>query len=494
MLLIRVLEVFLSFVLPALAQQKFVQKYLYKHSFYAPKLNLRDGRIPFWELAGDAIAGPELLRLVPSVKSKNGIAWNVRPLIESQWWIVEFSFQIKGPGKIGADGMAFWYTALKGRPGNVFGSNDHWHGLAIFLDSYDNDGKGDNPLVGAMLNDGTKTFDHSSDGSQQLFASCKNDYRNRPFPVSLTDGLSPQSPYQACLSASNVFLPVNGYFGLSAATGGMADDHDVFSFMVFGLLPESATTTAKTQITDEQRRKQLEEFERKVKEFETAKEKFKAEHPQAKHEISSDEDEESIERQEEDQSVRHLRLILESQTNMRLAIERFGNMLNHISEQQNSLSTVLSSHPPGGPAVAPGAGSALASGQILSRVEVDKIMDFINSARAVFQQQQLSLQQLMSKLGGMEITVQALSAGGQAAGGHHGMDSFTLNAIKPYLDAIKQDIEHLSSAQRAKALPLTNNESRCLNPTVFGIALTVQSFLLIAMIYLRSRSDKMKFY
>ncbi|CDW54833.1 legume lectin family protein; ergic family protei n [Trichuris trichiura] len=387
MLVICVLEVFLSFVLPVLAQQKFVQKYLYKHSFYAPKLNLRTGRIPFWELEGDAIAGPELLRLVPSVKSKNGIAWNVRPLIESQWWIVEFSFQIKGPGKIGADGMAFWYTAYKGRLGKVFGCNDQWNGLAIFLDSYDNDGKGDNPLIGAMLNDGTKTFDHSSDGSQQLFASCKNDYRNRPFPVkvrveyrennlfvSVTDGLSPQSPFQACLSASNVFLPVNGYFGLSAATGGM----------LYGFRSHSRICyNAKTQITDEQRRKQLEEFERKVKEFETAKEKFKAEHPQAKHEISSDEEDES--RQEEDQSVRHLRLILESQNNMRLAIERFGN--------------------------------------------ISKGKGF---AKSHFAYQYIQF---------------------------------------PYI--------------LLQALPLTNSESHCLNPTLFGIALTVQSFLLIAMIYFR---------
>ena len=30
-----------------------------------------------------------------------------------------------------------------------------------------------------------------------------------------------------CIRAENVILPKNGFFGVSAATGGLADDHDV---------------------------------------------------------------------------------------------------------------------------------------------------------------------------------------------------------------------------------------------------------------------------
>ena len=30
-----------------------------------------------------------------------------------------------------------------------------------------------------------------------------------------------------CIRAENVVLPKNGFFGVSAATGGLADDHDV---------------------------------------------------------------------------------------------------------------------------------------------------------------------------------------------------------------------------------------------------------------------------
>ena len=34
------------------------------------------------------------------------------------------------------------------------------------------------------------------------------------------------------MRAENVVLPQNGYFGISAATGGLADDHDVLKLSV----------------------------------------------------------------------------------------------------------------------------------------------------------------------------------------------------------------------------------------------------------------------
>ncbi|CAF4353171.1 unnamed protein product, partial [Adineta steineri] len=42
-------------------------------------------------------------------------------------------------GRVGADGMAIWFTDKPGVEGPVFGSNDNWNGLGLFLDSFDND-------------------------------------------------------------------------------------------------------------------------------------------------------------------------------------------------------------------------------------------------------------------------------------------------------------------------------------------------------------------
>lgn len=62
----------------------------------------------------------------------------------------------------------FRYTSQQGTLGNVFGANDYWVGMGIMLDSFDNDGQKNNPFVSLMINDGTRSYDHVTDGSQQI--------------------------------------------------------------------------------------------------------------------------------------------------------------------------------------------------------------------------------------------------------------------------------------------------------------------------------------
>lgn len=90
-----------------------------------------------------------------------------------------------------------------------------------------------------------------SDGSTQLLAGCLRDFRNKPFPtrarveyyqntltVLFHNGMTSNDlDYEMCFRAENVVLPKNGYFGLSAATGGLADDHDVIHFLTTSLWP-----------------------------------------------------------------------------------------------------------------------------------------------------------------------------------------------------------------------------------------------------------------
>jgi lectin, mannose-binding 1 len=44
-----------------------------------------------------------------------------------------------------------------------------------------------------------------------------------------------EADYELCFRAENVVLPRGGYFGLSAATGGLADDHDVIHMLTSSL-------------------------------------------------------------------------------------------------------------------------------------------------------------------------------------------------------------------------------------------------------------------
>ena len=56
--------------------------------------------------------------------------------------------------------QAVWFTEEKGTEGPVFGNVDKWKGLGIIFDSFDNDGQHNNPYIMAMVNDGTKEYDH----------------------------------------------------------------------------------------------------------------------------------------------------------------------------------------------------------------------------------------------------------------------------------------------------------------------------------------------
>ena len=65
----------------------------------------------------------------------------------------------------------------------MFGSADHFNGLGVFFDSFDNDQKSNNPYIMAMVNDGTKEYHHDLDGTDQQLAGCLRDFRNKPYPV-----------------------------------------------------------------------------------------------------------------------------------------------------------------------------------------------------------------------------------------------------------------------------------------------------------------------
>lgn len=114
------------------------KRFEYKLSFKGPHLVFKDGTVPFWQHSGSAICSNDQIRLTPSIRSQKGQIWSVNTMANDNWE-VEVTMRVNGRGRIGADGMAVWYTDRIGSEGPVFGSNDNWNGLGIFLDSFDND-------------------------------------------------------------------------------------------------------------------------------------------------------------------------------------------------------------------------------------------------------------------------------------------------------------------------------------------------------------------
>lgn len=223
------------------------KKFQYRYSFKGPQLTQTNGQVPFWTHYGHAIASEEQVRLTPSLRSRSGSIWSK---FETEWdsWEIEIWIKVSGKSRIGADGLAIWFTEQAGSIGKVFGANDGWNGMMLALDSFDNNALGDNPIVGLILNDGTKAYDHSNDGKDQIIASCRRDYRNKVYPVKIKiiyrnnqllvlydQGLTDFEDYEVCARVVDVTLPKRGYFGASAATGGLADDHDVLKFLTYSL-------------------------------------------------------------------------------------------------------------------------------------------------------------------------------------------------------------------------------------------------------------------
>ncbi|XP_057344959.1 protein ERGIC-53-like isoform X2 [Manis pentadactyla] len=229
------------------------RRFEYKLSFKGPRLALPGAGIPFWSQHGDAILGPEEVRLVPSMQNRSGAVWGTAPVLFSAWE-VEVQMRVTGPGRQGAQGMAVWYTQGRGHVGSVLGGLASWDGIGILFDSSAKD-SWSRPAIRVLASDGPTPDEqlgwspsaHRDGGSREL-GSCHRDFRNRPHPlrvrityweqrlqVSVNNGLIPNGPEEVCVDVGPLFLAPGGFFGVSAATSTLADDHDVLSFLTFSL-------------------------------------------------------------------------------------------------------------------------------------------------------------------------------------------------------------------------------------------------------------------
>ena len=218
-----------------------------RHSFLPPF-----GRtIVDWNAGAGAFVNTSFVRLTPAKQSRTGYLWNTQPVSMSDWQAtVEFS--VSGLRNLGGDGFAFWYTEKAEMLGAVYGSTDYWTGLGVFFDTFNNDNIGSNPLISAIYNDGTQRYDYASDGSSQALDTCSFDFRNTVQPagariryegkkltveMAVSRDSSGEHNWKPCIKVDNLELGVDKYFGLTAHTGDVADNHDIHSFAAVDLTP-----------------------------------------------------------------------------------------------------------------------------------------------------------------------------------------------------------------------------------------------------------------
>ena len=170
-------------------------------------------------------------------------------------WQATVEFSVTGLRNLGGDGFAVWYVERAEMLGAVYGSTDYWTGLGIFFDTFNNDNIGSSPLISAVYNDGTQRFDYASDGATQALSTCTFDFRNHAQPtaariryegkkltveIAISRDASDQHQFRPCISVDFLELGADKYFGVTAHTGDVADNHDIHSFVVHDLTPSDA--------------------------------------------------------------------------------------------------------------------------------------------------------------------------------------------------------------------------------------------------------------
>ncbi|XP_004601758.2 protein ERGIC-53 isoform X1 [Sorex araneus] len=459
------------------------RRFEYKYSFKGPHLVQSDGTVPFWAHAGNAIPSSDQIRIAPSLKSQKGSVWTkTKAAFEN--WEVEVTFRVTGRGRIGADGLALWYTASQGLDGPVFGAADMWNGVGVFFDSFDNDGKKNNPAIVIIGNNGQFHYDHQNDGASQALASCQRDFRNKPYPVRakityyqktltvmINNGFTPdKNDYEFCAKVENMVVPAQGHFGISAATGGLADDHDVLSFLTFQLTePGKEPPTADKEISEKEKEKYQEEFEHFQQELDKKKEEFQKDHPDLQGQ-PAEEIFESV-------GDRELRQVFEGQNRIHLEIKQLNRQLDMILDEQrryvSSLTEEISKR-----------GTVAGQPGQLSQQNLDTI---VNTQHEILRQ----VNEIKNSMSETVRLVSGVQHPGSAGAVYESTQHF--NDIKEHLHVVKRDIDHLvqrsAPANERPKCPELPPFPSCLSTMHFVIFVVVQTMLFIGYIMYRTQQE-----
>jgi len=243
-----------------------------EHSLVRPYQGSGFG-VPNWDFQGSTMVTSNYIRLTPDDRSRQGAIWNKVPC-RVRNWEVQINFKVTGTTKdLFGDGFAFWFVRDRMNMGPVFGSQDHFSGLAIMADTYSNQlspTKHQHPYLSAMVNNGSLAYDHDKDGSLTSIGGCEVKFRNLQHEtwiairyegdtLTVSHDLDNKRTWEKCFSIANVILPTGYYFGVTATTGDLSDAHDILGIKTYeldtapgvskeerpGVIPETPDVTIK---------------------------------------------------------------------------------------------------------------------------------------------------------------------------------------------------------------------------------------------------------
>jgi len=220
-----------------------------EHSLNRPYPAVFSTANSYWYLTGNTLVTDRYVRLTSDSQSKAGGLWNTIPVTYPDWEM-HVHFKVHGVGKeLFGDGFVIWYVRDPKLGGPVFGYQDYFNGLAVIMDTYSNHNGPHNhahPYISAMVNNGSLHYDHDRDGTHTIIAGCESPFRGRETDtlvairyqndrLTVSTDIEGKNVWKECFAASDVRLPTFYYFGFSAATGELSDNHDIISVHTYQL-------------------------------------------------------------------------------------------------------------------------------------------------------------------------------------------------------------------------------------------------------------------
>lgn len=365
----------------------------------------------------------------------------------------------------------------------------------------------------AMLNDGTKLYDHQSDGSQQQMAGCLRDFRNKPFPVRAkieyynnvltvmfhSGNSNNEDEFELCLRAENVHLPQHGHFGMSAATGGLADDHDALKFLTTSLHPPGSTghlgpsgTPGANAVNDAEKQRIDKQYENFLENLEKQKLEYFKTHP----------DEEKKYKQQEEQNADHeyetlgekeLQQIFDGQSQMYEALKTLNRKLDEILGRQERTLSMIGS-------VGTGTAPVQHQGQVPLAVPIQRheFESLLGSQREILQNSR-DVRNMVSQ----PASAQAGAAGGGAAPvGSNPLHTQLLTEVRDGINVLRKEMAQVGTRFMASG----NGGSAgaqvgcppapsCTSPVLMGLLVAVNLIVTIGFFVWRDKKDgPKKFY
>lgn len=351
----------------------------------------------------------------------------------------------------------------------------------------------------AVLNDGTKQFDHQNDATTQQLAGCLRDFRNKPYPtrakieyyqntltVLFNNGMTNnEKDFEMCLRVENIVLPRGGYFGVSAATGGLADDHDVIHFLTQSLhIPEQSQ---QNQIVGEDQQKLQQEYLDYQNKLEAQKAEYKKDHPDER----KDPD---VEDWFESESQRELRQIFQGQNQIYEVLREVNKKIDEIVGRQERTMSLISQQASviqGGGAGAPPPPAGVPAAQLgdsIRRHEVDALFNNHNLFSGTLQEIKQFVMELKLRADTI-LNNQAKQPTAQVQSVGYDTQSL-VSEMRDGLNHVKQNLAQLSQkAPTYQSCPTIN----CINTTTVLVIAAVQLAAILAYnLYRDSKENSSK--